>query len=128
MRRPGDTPMSRKPLVYIAAPYSTPDPVQNTHRTVRCATELLRDGRVTPFVPHLSLLWHAITPLPDDVWLAYDLEILCRCDAVLRLPGPSNGADGEVAAARRLGIPVFEDVQALLTWAGQPRKQLSTDR
>jgi hypothetical protein len=111
--------MQPKPLVYIAGPYSSGDPVHNTHYAVRCATNLLRDGRVTPFVPHLTLLWHAITPLPYELWCAYDLEILARCDAVLRLPGPSDGADEEVFAAHRLDLPVFEDEQALLTWADQ---------
>jgi hypothetical protein len=116
--------MQSKPLVYIAGPYSSGDPVQNTHTAVRCATNLLRDGRVTPFVPHLTLFWHAITPLPYKLWCAYDLDILARCDAVLRLPGPSDGADEEVFAAHRLDLPVFEDEQALLTWADQwePRR------
>jgi hypothetical protein len=109
--------MKAKPLVYVAGPYSSPDPVQNTHDAVRCATWLLKDGRVTPFVPHLTLFWHAITPLPYELWCAYDLEILARCDALLRRPGRSHGADDEVVAARRFGLPVFEDVQALLSWA-----------
>jgi hypothetical protein len=33
---------------------------------------------------------------------------------VLRLPGPSNGADREVDAAKALGIPVFTEISALL--------------
>src|SRR5580704_17897169 len=41
-----------RPLVYLAAPYSVPDPVTNTHRVIRQATELIDAGCVTPFVPH----------------------------------------------------------------------------
>jgi hypothetical protein len=32
------------------------------------------------------------------------------CDAVLRIPGESRGADLDVARARRLGLPVYADV------------------
>jgi len=32
---------------------------------------------------------------------------------VLRLPGPSSGADKEVDLARRLGIPVFTEIDEL---------------
>ena len=37
-------------------------------------------------------------------------RILERCDACLRIGGPSEGADQMVAAARRLGKRVFLDV------------------
>ena len=35
-------------------------------------------------------------------------RLLSRCDGVLRLPGPSKGADDDVALARELGLRVFE--------------------
>lgn len=34
-------------------------------------------------------------------------RLLEHCDAVLRLPGASTGADQDVAIARRRGIPVY---------------------
>ncbi|MFJ2699475.1 DUF4406 domain-containing protein [Streptomyces rochei] len=37
-------------------------------------------------------------------------RLLARCDAVLRLPGESVGADQDVALARRRGLPVYHDV------------------
>jgi hypothetical protein len=40
-------------------------------------------------------------------------RLLSRCDAVLRLPGASRGADLDVARARELGLPVFERVEDL---------------
>lgn len=40
-------------------------------------------------------------------------RLIERCDAVLRLPGASRGADLDVARARALGIPVYTDVAAL---------------
>ncbi len=98
--------MRLPPLVYLAGPYTKPDPVENTHRMLHLADALLDLG-VVPFVPHLSMFWHLLCPRPYGEWLAYDLHLMLRCDAVLRVPGESCGADGEVRVAHRLGIPVL---------------------
>ncbi len=37
-------------------------------------------------------------------------RLLQRCDAVLRLPGASTGADNDVRIARDRGIPVYADL------------------
>ena len=37
-------------------------------------------------------------------------RLLQHCDAVLRLPGESTGADNDVRIATELGIPVYRDV------------------
>lgn len=102
-----------KPLVYVAGPYSSPNPVANTRRAVQVGHRLILDGNVTPFVPHLSLLADIISPMPYEAWLAYDLDVLEHCDAVLRLSGESAGADREVAAAN---VPVFEDRLPMYEW------------
>ncbi|WP_353944793.1 DUF4406 domain-containing protein [Streptomyces sp. HUAS MG91] len=49
-------------------------------------------------------------PLADQVLYPTAERLLARCDAVLRLPGESAGADQDVAIARRRGLPVFHDV------------------
>ncbi|MER5952048.1 DUF4406 domain-containing protein [Streptomyces sp. NPDC001904] len=49
-------------------------------------------------------------PLADQVLYPAAERLLARCDAVLRLPGESAGADQDVAVARRRGLPVFHDV------------------
>lgn len=113
---PEPTASPPKPLVYLAAPYTDPDPVANTHHAIRVASRLIDDGRVTPVVPHLTLLWQAVDPRPAEFWYAYDLEVLARCDIVLRLPGPSPGADNEVREAERLGLPVAYDIDQLYTY------------
>lgn len=110
----------RVPLVYIAAPYTHPDPVENTNRVCRLATKLVESGLVTPVVPHMSLVWHLITPRPVDFWYDYDLRLLERCDGLLRLRGESVGADGEVAYATDRGIPVFTTASDLYAWAAWP--------
>lgn len=52
--------------------------------------------------------------IPHAAWLAMDCAIVERCDAVLRLPGESAGADVETAHADSLGIPVFHSLSAVL--------------
>lgn len=107
-----------KPLCYLAGPYTNPDPVENTHHAFKVGTEMVERGLVTPFIPHASLLWHMVTPKPYQFWLDYDIEVLAKCDALLRLPGVSAGADKEVAFALDNGIPVFYDWVSLHEWAG----------
>ena len=40
-------------------------------------------------------------------------RLLEHCDAVLRLPGDSTGADQDVAIARRRGLPVYHRVEEI---------------
>ncbi|WP_405694541.1 DUF4406 domain-containing protein [Streptomyces sp. NBC_01185] len=49
-------------------------------------------------------------PLADQVLYPTAQRLLTHCDAVLRLPGESTGADQDVATARRRGLPVYDDV------------------
>ncbi|MFG3246341.1 DUF4406 domain-containing protein [Streptomyces sp. NPDC048187] len=49
-------------------------------------------------------------PLAEEVLYPTAERLLARCDAVLRLPGDSAGADQDVALARRRGLPVYHDV------------------
>lgn len=88
-----------RPLIYIAGPYSKPDPVENTHRAIKAGDAVWAAGGC-PVIPHLSMLWHAVSPAPYGTWLERDLGLLHRCDGLLRLPGESAGADGEVEFAR----------------------------
>ena len=94
------------PLVYLAGPYTKPDPIENTHRIILIADALWNLG-VVPVVPHLTLFWHFLRPRTYEEWLRYDLHLMARCDAVLRVPGASHGADGEVSYAIAHGLPVI---------------------
>jgi hypothetical protein len=106
-------------LVYVAGPYTRPDPVHNTHRVINAVDEMIDEGLVTPFAPHLTLLWHLVKPRELDFWYAYDLATLARCDALFRLDGESTGADREVAFAERSRIPVFHSKIELYDWASR---------
>jgi hypothetical protein len=123
----------RKTLVYVAGPISRGDLVDNVRRAHDAGMVLLKAG-YSVIVPHGSCFWgnnlarYALRMEPRDAfvpevlphgtthqdWYGMDLEIVRRCDAVVRLPGESVGADGEAAEARRLGIPVYGSVEELL--------------
>jgi hypothetical protein len=51
-----------------------------------------------------------LDPLAEQVMYPTAARLLEHCDAVLRLPGESTGADEDVAIARRRGIPVFTEL------------------
>lgn len=96
-------------VVYIAGPYTQGDVTANVYRALDVAT-LLLDAGMTPIVPHLSHWWDRLYPRDYQVWIDYDLRLLAKADILLRLPGESPGADGEVARAFELGIPVVHTV------------------
>ncbi|MEU1661901.1 DUF4406 domain-containing protein [Streptomyces griseofuscus] len=52
-------------------------------------------------------------PLADQVLYPTAERLLTHCDAVLRLPGESTGADQDVATARRRGLPVYHGVEEI---------------
>ena len=103
-----------KPIrhVYVAGPYSG-DTEGNTARALDAAEPLFRAG-LMPYVPHLSHFWEQRHSHHYEEWMDLDFAWLSKCDALLRLPGHSIGADREVAFARANKIPVFHDADALL--------------
>lgn len=108
---------TKRPLVYVAGPYSKPDPCVNTHRAVEVAELLVvRFPLVVPVVPHLTHFWHTMRPHPYEFWTDLDLELLRRCDAVFRFEGASPGADAEVEFAETIGVPVFRTPGGLGVW------------
>lgn len=90
--------------LYIAGPYTNPDPIINTHAAIKVATALYETGEYVPHVPHLTLLWHMVTPRPIEFWYDLDEHHLSRCEAITRLPGESSGADREVVAGEQMGL------------------------
>lgn len=109
-----------RPLLYMAGPYTNPDPVANTHAVCKAAMHVYEQTQWCPVVPHLSLLWHAVTPRHEVHWYEYDLHLLRKCDAIVRLPGASVGADNEIVFARNHGIEIvsFESlpIEAIEAW------------
>lgn len=90
--------------LYIAGPYTKPDPIVNTNAALRVGMALYERELWVPHCPHLTLLWHMVCPKAIGVWYSLDMEHLSRCDAFVRLPGESHGADGEERHAREIGL------------------------
>lgn len=99
--------------VYVAGPISLGDLYANLRSAIDAADQLLESGHA-PFVPHLACVWNMIHPHGYEQWMALDREWLLQCNALLRLPGESAGADREVQTARLHDIPSFESVEAVL--------------
>jgi hypothetical protein len=95
--------------IYLASPYSIGDPLTNVRRQIDAAEELINAG-FYPYLPLLSHFQHQIHPHDYDTWVRLDDAWVACCQALLRLPGESKGADREVALALRLGIPVFYSI------------------
>lgn len=112
-------------LIYIAGPLSaeTDDQMgENIARACAAGKAVLEMGH-TPFVPHCNYLyavWHEQehgAPPEYETFMAWDAEILRRCDGLLYL-GASPGADRELAMAEALRLPVYRAVEDLPTVRG----------
>lgn len=99
-------------VVYVAGPYTIGDTGLNVHRMIMLCDELLGKGYI-PICPLLNHFWHIISPHPPNDWLEYDRAFLRLADCLLRIPGPSIGADREVNEMVELDKPVFEWKEAL---------------
>jgi hypothetical protein len=103
--------MNRK--IYVSGPLTEGDRLLNVRNAILAANILLEAGDF-PFCPHLTIMWDLIIPQSYDTWMRWDLTWLESCDALLRLPGPSKGADIEVAKAKDLKLPVYYNIEDLL--------------
>lgn len=98
--------------VYIACPYTLGDTVENVTKCIAVADRLAIMGYF-PFAPLLFHYWDQQHPHSYGFWINQSLSWLYKCDAVLRIPGVSRGADDEVRHALAAGIPVFYSIEDL---------------
>jgi hypothetical protein len=99
--------------IYIASPYTLGDVAQNVKTQIDMAVNLIDLG-YAPYAPLLSHFLHMAHPRSYETWVEQDNEWVLVCDALLRLPGESKGADAEVILAQANGIPVYSSVNELL--------------
>lgn len=94
-------------LVYVAGPYTEGLWEENIRTVIDAGDRIMQAGH-TPFIPHtMTTLWALVEPKTKDEWLAIDLDILKRCDCLVRIDGDSEGADAEVEFARENNISVY---------------------
>lgn len=102
-------------IIYVAGPYRAPSwngVWDNIMRARAAARELWTKGWAV-ICPHANSIFMDGPEVPTGSFLAGDLEILRRCDAVLMLPGweQSEGSRGEHALAELLTIAIYYDIQ-----------------
>lgn len=93
--------------IYIAGPISRGMWDENIGKAIECYNRLLDMSGIAPYLPHLNFFCALSKRRETHIWLEQDKEWLACCDALLRLPGESRGAEIEIAEAHRLHIPVF---------------------
>lgn len=122
-----------KKVVYISAPMKLGDRLHNISQADDAHAKLMQAGYsvINPVLnfyagnaytsPHTGEVL-ANTDRKGEFyqfthadWLSCDKAQVAKCDAVLRLPGESVGADEETAFARQLRIPVFHSIDSLRT-------------
>jgi len=116
---------SRKPLVYLACPYSHPDRsvrVARFQAVNKVAARLMGEGQfIFSPISHTHPIAEAgDLPLSWEYWATYDRAILSECHKliVLKLEGwkESAGIKGEVQIATELGLQIeYLDGQILST-------------
>ena len=113
-------------MILIAGPYRSgtgddPALMERNLRTLEAAAlPLYRAGHI-PLIGEwiaLPLLREAGSVRPgdavyDEILYPIANRLLSRCDAVLRLPGASKGADEDVRLARERGLAVYESLSAV---------------
>ena len=103
-----------RPRIYLSGPLtSSGNVLENIDAAMKAARRLI-DAGFSPLTPHLSYYLDPGEAWSRATWLEIDLPWLECADAVLRLPGESEGADAEVARALELGIPVFRCIGQLV--------------
>lgn len=127
--------MNRPLLILIAGPYRSgtgDDPAlmaANLARLEEAAWPVFRAGHI-PMIGEwvaLPVLRSAgatgvTDPLAEQVMYPTAQRLLAHCDAVLRLPGASTGADQDVAIARERGLPVFHQLDDIPGWTPDPAR------
>lgn len=101
--------------IYIASPYTKGNIDNNVHASLKAA-EALIDVDLVPFCPLLYHYWDRWHHREYEYWASLGLKWLRKCDAVLRLPGDSPGAEMEIERAKSLGIDIFYSFNDLITW------------
>ena len=116
--------MAKKPMmILIAGPYRSgtgDDPARmaaNLKRLEEASWPIFAKGHVPMIGEWVALpIWHTAggrsvgDDLSDEILHPTAGRLLQHCDAVLRLPGASKGAENDVRIARERGIPVYFDI------------------
>lgn len=119
--------MTKPLLILIAGPYrsgTNGDPAliaRNLARLEEASGPIFRLGHVPmigewvalPILRTLDATDADVDAGAGDVMYETAHRLLQHCDAVLRLPGESSGADKDVEIARERGLPVYRALEEI---------------
>ncbi len=100
--------------IMVAGPYSSGAPDEDArkanHRTLnQAALAVFEKGHIPIIGVNLALpmVEEAGHARFDELMMPLSLAVAERCDACLRIGGPSQGADQEVERFKARGLPVY---------------------
>ena len=110
----------KRMMILIAGPYrsgTNDDPhlmAENLQRLEQASWPVFQAGHVPMIGEWVALpIWHVAggstvgDALYDQILHPTAGRLIERCDAILRLPGESKGADNDIRLAHERGIPVY---------------------
>ncbi len=120
--------MTKSMMILIAGPYRSGtgnDPAKmaaNLKRLEAASWPIFQKGHIPMIGEWVALpIWHVAggtvvgDQLYDSIFHPAAHRLLAKCDAVLRLPGASTGADNDVKIANQRGIPVYTHIDEVPT-------------
>lgn len=113
--------MKRRLRVYIAGPMTGGTGknynIEKIHEAIKVHLTLIELGFVS-HCPQLTIFCEFMQPnrISYDQWLELDMNYIDDSDIVLRIPGPSPGADRECKCAKALCKPVVVGLDNFLCW------------
>ncbi len=119
-------------MILIAGPYRSgtgDDPAKmaaNLRHLETASYPIFQAGHLPMIGEWVALpIWHTAggqavgDELYDDILHPTAGRLIDRCDAILRLPGASKGADNDVRLAQARGIPVYERIEDIPVYHAQ---------
>jgi hypothetical protein len=118
--------MNKRMMILIAGPYRSgtgDDPqkmAENLRRLEEASWPIFQAGHVPMIGEWVALpIWNVAggkavgDALYDEILHPTAGRLIERCDAILRLPGESKGADNDVKLAKERGIPVYYHINEI---------------
>ncbi len=121
----------KRMMILIAGPYRSgtgDDPQKmaaNLRRLEEASYPIFQAGHVPMIGEWVALpIWQTAggqsvgDALYDEILHPTAGRLIERCDAILRLPGDSKGADNDVKLAHARGIPVYYNIAEIPVYGG----------
>lgn len=109
--------MTEPRRIYISGPITKGDQRQNVANASEVFKELAAMG-LAPLCPHWSWFGQEYdgVQLTHEQWMRIDKAWVEKADAILRIPGESDGADQEVAHADDHYVKVLHTMSEVRRW------------